>query len=85
MYSPVRTLQRYILLSPWASGLEYVSQAEYPASTAKYTPSPNAVAENEMKRNHLKFHLKFSVIKCCKTLKLWATSFNMDKIKQISA
>ena len=50
VYSPVSTRHRYMyrLLVVW-SVLEYFPCAEYAASTAKYTPLPNAVAvDNEI-------------------------------------
>ncbi len=44
VYSPVRTLAKYMYLCPFWSGLEYVGLAEYEASRAKYVPFPYAIA-----------------------------------------
>ena len=42
--SPASTRAKYMYLSPFASGGEYVGRAEYDASCAKYTPRPYIVA-----------------------------------------
>lgn len=46
VYSPVRTLQRYIILGPLSSALAFAAGREIEGSKTKYTPSPNDVSAN---------------------------------------